>query len=122
MLISKPPTSSEYDLLLRPITFRTDLAEFAHAVDTVVAETNRVQSLPPRPSQRSARCTSPTNRATTPAVPIAPADPKAVASYEWDFTPAVRKGFSCKENYVAYRVAVLTGRLTLHGPAFESRF
>lgn len=36
-------------------------------------------------------------------------DPKAQAEREWDFKPAVRKGFSTKDRYVAFRVRELNG-------------
>jgi ATP-dependent Clp protease protease subunit len=40
-------------------------------------------------------------------------DPKAKAEAEWDNDPAVRAGFSKKENFVACRVAELTGKLRI---------
>lgn len=43
--------------------------------------------------------------------PAPPADPKATAEAEWDQTPAVRSGFSSRENYVNYRVAEMSGRI-----------
>lgn len=39
-------------------------------------------------------------------------EPKAQAGFEWDRNPAVRKGFSNKENYVIMRTAELEGRFT----------
>jgi ATP-dependent Clp endopeptidase proteolytic subunit ClpP len=41
------------------------------------------------------------------------ADPKAHAEREWDFNPKVRKGFSGKDSYVAYRVRELKGTVQL---------
>lgn len=53
---------------------------------------------------------------TDPEAP--PADPKAFAENEWDQKPSVRKGFSGKANYVAYRVRQLQG--TIHRQAAAS--
>lgn len=38
------------------------------------------------------------------------ADPKAKAEQEWDYRPAVRKGFTSRERYVAVRTAELNGQ------------
>jgi hypothetical protein len=38
------------------------------------------------------------------------------AEREWNEQPDVRKGFSCKENYLAFRKAELTGHYTGHRP------
>lgn len=40
-------------------------------------------------------------------------EPKAQAEREWEQKPGVRKGFSKKENYVAFRTRELTGRVQL---------
>lgn len=50
------------------------------------------------------------------AAPAAdPADPKAAAAAEWDADPAVRVGFTKKENYVAWRSAEIAGRARMFG-------
>jgi ATP-dependent Clp endopeptidase proteolytic subunit ClpP len=47
--------------------------------------------------------------ATQTTAAIAEGDHKAAAAAEWDTDPEVRKGFSSKDNYVAYRESVLAG-------------
>lgn len=41
------------------------------------------------------------------------ADPKAHAEREWDYKPSVRKGFTSKERYVAWRVRDIQGNTSM---------
>jgi hypothetical protein len=64
------------------------------------------------PTVTSATAVGVSLAATETATPqVNPNDPKSVAAAEWDADEKVRVGFSSKDRYVAYRSAVLTGRI-----------